>query len=87
MQEWINLVSNLGFPVALCIVYVYDSRKAREQLEKSRAALERRIENLEKESREHIVGVVNENTQAMVALNSILKGRPCLAHEERPLGR
>lgn len=86
-KEWADIIATLGFPVVLCAVYVYDSRRARVQLEASREALERRIETLERESRTTLVGVINKNTEAMLSLNVSLKGRPCLAHEELPLGR
>jgi hypothetical protein len=87
MKEWAELVSTLGFPVALCIVYVYDSRKSRAQLEASREALEKRIQALETESRTTLTGVISKNTAAMVSLDITLRGRPCLIQEAQPLGR
>ena len=71
MKDWTELVSNLGFPIALCIIYIYDSRR-------SRAQLEERVRCLETEERKETLAVIAKNTDAMVTLNQTLRERPCL---------
>jgi hypothetical protein len=69
--DWQNLITNLGFPIAMCIYFV----RRIEQLEKKSDSRQ-----------EELLNVIKQNTSAMVTLNSSLKGRPCLHSEANPMG-
>jgi hypothetical protein len=80
-MDWVEVVKNLGFPVALSCYLVYNEMK-------TKAGMARRIEVLENKSDERageLLEVVKQNTIAMTAnasamnaLNNTLKERPCL---------
>lgn len=81
-MDWQNLITNLGFPIAMCIYFLVSEAR-------SKARLEKRIEQLETKSdqrSEELLDVVKQNTSAMVTLNNSLKGRPCLHNEHNPMG-
>jgi len=81
-MDWNNIVTNLGFPIAMCIYFVVSDTRSKRRLEK-------RIEQLENKSdqrSEELLDVVKQNTSAMVTLNNSLKGRPCLHNEPNPMG-
>lgn len=82
-MDWTNLITNLGFPIAMCVYFVVNEAK-------SRKGLVRRIETLENQQEVHaerLYGVIDKNTIAMINLQNTLKSRPCLHQETDPLGK
>ena len=81
-MDWQNVITNLGFPIAMCIFFIISDIKSKTRLEK-------RVEDLEEKSdvrSQELLEVVKQNTLAMVTLNNSLKGRPCLHNEPNPMG-
>lgn len=81
-MDWSNLVTNLGFPIAMCIYFVVADQRSRTRLEKRIIQLE----NKSDQRSEELLDVVKQNTSAMVSLNNSLAGRPCLHNEPNPMG-
>lgn len=82
-MDWQNLITNLGFPIAMCIYFVVADTRSKFRLEKRIVQLE----NKSDQRSEELLDVVKQNTSAMVTLNSSLKGRPCLQSEQNPMGK
>ncbi len=81
-MDWTNAITNLGFPIAMCIYFVISETRSKGRLEKRIAELEEKSDERSAE----LLDVVKQNTSAMVTLNSSLKGRPCLQNEPHPMG-
>lgn len=82
-MDWNNIVTNLGFPIAMCIYFVISETRSKTRLEK----LIEQLENKSDQRSEELLDVVKQNTSAMVTLNSSLKGRPCLHNEPNLMGQ
>jgi len=81
-MDWQAIITNLGFPIAMCIYLVISDQRSRKRLEDRVVQLEKRAD----QRSEELLDVVKQNTSAMVTLNSSLKGRPCLHNEPNPMG-
>ena len=82
-MDWQELITNLGFPIAMCIYLVVSDQRSRKRLE-DRIVL---LENKSDQRTDELLDVVKQNTSAMVTLNNSLKGRPCLHSETNPMGK
>ncbi len=73
-MDWVELISKVGFPIALCVYFlVKDSRTS--------AREEKRAEAIDKWRSDHAtvqLEVITQNTLAMNELTHALKSRPCL---------
>lgn len=81
-MHWNSVITNLGFPIAMCIYLIVAQTRQSSRFEKRIEELERKAD----ERTDELLDVVKQNTSAMVSLNNSLKGRPCLKNEANPLG-
>lgn len=71
----LDTITNLGFPIALCVYLLISDTKINK-------LLITRIEKLEKYQSEVLQGLVESNTQALHRLERRLAKRPCLMEDE-----
>ena len=78
-MDWIELVTKVGFPIAVAIVLITFTLQRMKRLEE-------RLDEIEDKDRKEMRDVINANTTAMNTLQNTLRGRPCLVKEPNPMG-
>jgi hypothetical protein len=80
-MDMIQLISNLGFPIAIATYLLISEAKAKAADKKNTEMLFARIEALEAFQKEVLSELVSANTAALIKTEQALNRRPCLASE------
>ena len=77
-MDLIQLIGNLGFPIAISVYLLISDSKLNKLLVE-------RIERLESYQRDVLKDLVENNTRAMIRVERTLNSRPCLSKEQLDL--
>lgn len=72
-MEWVEIVGKLGFPVAVAIFLLVQSRKDRQEMNEDKKRLEARFSGLEEFCRKGLVDSLHSSTEVITKNTEVIK--------------